>query len=78
VAAGTRITITARNRCWIQARTTANGPVLADVILRAGQTTSFASPVWLRLGDPTNVRVTAGTTSLPLPGLSGDVSVISP
>jgi hypothetical protein len=78
VAAGTPITITAGNQCWIQARTKANGPILADVILRAGQARSFVSPVWLRLGDPTNVRVTAGTTSLPLPALSGDVSIVSP
>lgn len=78
VAGGTPIVVAARNRCWIQARISANGRVLADVILQAGRTMSFTAPVWLRLGDPTNVGVMAGATALQLPVLAGNLNIVSP
>jgi hypothetical protein len=78
VAAGTPVTVVAVNRCWIQARTSANGRILADVILQPGRTMSFPSPVWLRIGDPTNAKVMAGPTALQLPVLAGNLNIITP
>jgi hypothetical protein len=77
VAAGTPIKVVALSRCWIEARVAAGGTILTNAILQAGQATTFSAPIWLRLGDPTNVRVTAGGTALQLPALSGDLIVLS-
>lgn len=66
-ATGTAVTVTAIDRCWVEARPDAGGPVLSDNLLTTGQTETFTAPVWLRFGDPTHVRATVGTTQLQLP-----------
>jgi hypothetical protein len=54
--------------CWVEARASSiKGKVISAMTLRAGQHESFRAPVWLRLGNPPAVRVTAGTAALELP-----------
>jgi hypothetical protein len=65
--APTRVTLEASGDCWVEARPSANGKILSAVILIAGHKEAFMSPVWLRLGNPPNVQVTAGRMLLQVP-----------
>src|SRR5437868_10202215 len=67
MTAATTIRVVASNPCWIEVRATAGGPITQVTTLQAGQTLSLPSPLWMRLGNPANVHVTAGTTALQLP-----------
>jgi hypothetical protein len=68
LSAPAQVTVAATADCWVEARAgSVKGKAISVMILRAGQHESFRAPVWLRLGNPTAVRVTAGTTALELP-----------
>lgn len=75
--AGTAVTVSATLPCWIESAQSAGGTIQTDTVLQAGQTASFTVPVWIRLGDPTHVKVLADGTSLQLPALSGDLIIES-
>jgi hypothetical protein len=75
MAAGATIKVVASNPCWIEVRTSAGGPVTRVTTVQAGQTLSLSSPLWMRLGNPANVHVTAGTTALDLPSGPGDLVI---
>jgi Domain of unknown function (DUF4115) len=77
MAAGTTVTVVASNPCWIELRASAGGPTTQVTTLQAGQTLSLSSPLWMRLGNPANVHVTAGTTALQLPNGPGDLVIRS-
>jgi hypothetical protein len=77
MAAGTTIMVVASNPCWIEVRATAGGPITQVTTLQAGQTLSLPSPLWMRMGNPANVHVTAGTTALQLPIGPGDLVIRS-
>jgi hypothetical protein len=77
MATGLAIKVVASNSCWIEVRATADGPITRVTTLQAGQALSLPSPLWMRLGNPANVHVTAGTTALRLPSGPGDL-VINP
>jgi Domain of unknown function (DUF4115) len=77
MAAGTTIKVVASNPCWIEVRDTAGGAITQVTTLQAGQTLSLRSPLWMRLGNPANVHVIAGTTALQLPIGSGDLVIRS-
>jgi hypothetical protein len=77
MAAGTTIKVVASNPCWIELRPAAGGPVTRVTTLQAGQTLSLPSPLWMRMGNPANVHVTAGTTALQLPTGPGDLVIRS-
>ena len=77
MTAGTTIKVVASNPCWIEVRATAGGPITQVTTLQAGQTLSLPSPLWMRLGNPANVQVTAGTTALQLPIGPGDLVIWS-
>jgi cytoskeleton protein RodZ len=58
--AGVRMTVTAaQGSCWLEARRgSANGALLAERTLAPGQAVHLHGPrLWLRLGDPTSVRL---------------------
>ena len=58
--AGVRMTVTAaQGSCWLEARSgSASGALLAERTLAPGQAVHLHSRrVWLRLGDPTSVRL---------------------
>jgi cytoskeletal protein RodZ len=58
--AGVRMTVTAaQGSCWLEARRgSANGALLAERTLAPGQAVHLhGRRVWLRLGDPTSVRL---------------------
>ncbi len=58
--AGVRMTVTAaQGSCWLEARRgSASGPLLAERTLAPGQAVHLhGRRVWLRLGDPTSVRL---------------------
>ena len=58
--AGVRMTVTAaQGSCWLEARRgSASGALLAERTLAPGQAVHLHSRrVWLRLGDPTSVRL---------------------
>ena len=77
VATGMAIKVVASNPCWIEVRTTRQGPVTRVTTLQAGQALTLATPLWIRLGNPANVHVTAGTTALRLPSGPGDLVIQS-
>jgi hypothetical protein len=77
MATGMAIQVTASNPCWIEVRATAHGPITRVTTLQAGQTLSLPSPLWMRMGNPANVHVTAGTTELRLPDGPGDLVINS-
>jgi hypothetical protein len=77
MATGTTIHVVASNPCWIEVRPARGGPVTQVTTLQAGQTLSLSSPLWMRLGNPGNVHVTAGTTDLQLPIGPGDLVITS-
>jgi hypothetical protein len=78
MAAGTTIKVVASSPCWIEVRATETGPITQVTTLQAGQTLSVPSPLWMRLGNPAHVHVTAGTTALQLPIGPGDLVIRSP
>jgi len=58
--AGVRMTVTAaQGSCWLEARRgSANGALLVERTLALGQAVHLHGPrVWLRLGDPSSVRL---------------------
>jgi exo-beta-1,3-glucanase (GH17 family) len=75
MAAGTSIKVVASNPCWIEVRAAVGGPITRVTTLQAGQTLSILSSLWMRMGNPTNVHVTAGATTLQLPDGPGDLVV---
>jgi Domain of unknown function (DUF4115) len=77
MAAGTTIKVVASNPCWVEVRAAASGPVTQVTTLQAGHGLSLPSPLWMRLGNPANVHVTAGTTALQLPVGPGDLVIES-
>jgi hypothetical protein len=77
MAAGTSVNVVASNPCWIEVRATAGGPITQVTTLQAGHALSLPSPLWMRLGNPANVHVTAGTTTLQLPIGTGDLVIRS-
>jgi hypothetical protein len=77
MASGMAIKVVASNSCWIEVRTIAHGPITQVTTLQAGQVLSLPSPLWIRLGNPANVHVTAGTTELQLPSGPGDLIINS-
>jgi hypothetical protein len=77
LATGTTIKVVASNPCWVEVRATAGGPVTQVTTLQAGHMLSLPSPLWMRLGNPANVQVTAGTTALQLPVGPGDLVIES-
>ena len=65
--AGVRMTVTAaQGSCWLEARRgSANGALLAERTLAPGQAVRLhGRRVWLRLGDPTSVRLRVNGTTL--------------
>ncbi len=77
MAAGTPIKVVASNPCWVEVRLAASGPITHVTTLQAGHGLSLPSPLWMRLGNPANVQVTAGTTALQLPVGPGDLVIQS-
>ncbi len=77
MAAGTPIKVVASNPCWVEVRAAASGPITHVATLQAGHGLSLPSPLWMRLGNPANVQVTAGTTALQLPVGPGDLVIQS-
>jgi hypothetical protein len=66
------ITVSASGRCWVEVRSAdASGPVVHESTLVAGDTLRLTGPVWIRLGNPTAVRITAGSTTLTPPVTTG-------
>jgi Domain of unknown function (DUF4115) len=78
VPASTVVTVAALTNCWVEARASANGKILSQQTLDAGKSETFLAPVWLRFGNPSAVKVTAGTISLQLPVGPGNLVVLSP
>jgi hypothetical protein len=77
--ANTRITITAHQACWIEAKTAANGRVLFEQTLRPGERESWRTPVWIRFGNPSVVDAIAESRPIQLPTEGpGDLIVRSP
>ena len=65
--AGVRMTVTAtQGSCWLEARRgSASGALLAERTLAPGQVVHLhGRRVWLRLGDPTSVRLRVNGTAL--------------
>lgn len=61
------LVVRARGRCWLIVRAggTANGAVLYEGTLDAGETKTFAEPnLWIRFGAPSAVDVTRGGKSV--------------
>jgi RodZ C-terminal domain len=75
MATGIAIKLVASNPCWIEVRAAAHGPITRVTTLQAGQALTLASPFWLRMGNPSNVHVTAGSTALRLPNGPGDLII---
>jgi hypothetical protein len=77
MATGTTIKVVASNPCWVEVRAAAGGPITQVTTLQAGQELALPSPLWMRLGNPANVHVSAGTTALQLPIGPGDLVIES-
>jgi RodZ C-terminal domain len=75
VPGGTVVRLVANGRCWIQARRGSSGPVLDDVILKPGDTKTYTAPVWIRIGDTSQLTVKAGSTDLELPPVTGNLTI---
>jgi hypothetical protein len=64
------IVLTASGTCWVQIRRDGpTGTVLYQGDLYAGQTHPANGPIWLRLGNPTQVTITVNGTALSPPSL---------
>jgi RodZ C-terminal domain len=75
VAAGTVVRVVAYGRCWIQARQGSSGPVLDEVILKPGDIKTYTAPVWIRIGDTSQLTVKAGSTEVELPPVTGNLTI---
>jgi hypothetical protein len=76
--AGTPVTISARGPCYVEVRRDATGPVIDARTMNAGDTKTYTSPVWIRLGDTSQVSVVAGSTALTVPAIApGDLIIAS-
>jgi hypothetical protein len=75
--AGSPVVVAALQPCWIEVRDSAESPVINETTLQSHQTVTLTSPVWIRFGDPTHVRVTTGSSPLRLPSLSGELIIVS-
>lgn len=72
VPKATPITLVATGPCWVEARSgDTTGPVVYTATMQAGATQSLTGPVWIRLGNPTAVKVTAGGTTVSPPVSNG-------
>lgn len=72
VPKATPITLVATGPCWVEARSgDTTGPVVYTATMQAGATQSLTGPVWIRLGNPTAVKVTAGGTTVTPPVSNG-------
>jgi len=74
------LVVRARGRCWLIVRAggTANGTVLYEGTLDAGETKSFAEPnLWIRFGAPSAVDVTRGGKSVSGVDGSSPVNVVA-
>ncbi|MBV9660215.1 MAG: DUF4115 domain-containing protein [Acidimicrobiales bacterium] len=50
--------LTASGPCWVQARLAApDGEVIFEGTLQGGQSWAGTGPIWLRLGNPTEVEI---------------------
>lgn len=79
LAAGTAVTLSFSGPCWVQARTPGpGGTVVFEQILAAGATRRFDAPVWLRLGDPAEVRASVAGFPLQMPARVPGNLVIGP
>ncbi len=68
-----RITLSASGRCWVEVRAgSSTGPVVHETTLVAGQVERLTGPVWVRLGNPTAVRIEVGSTTLTPPVTTGN------
>jgi hypothetical protein len=70
LAGASPITLSTSGRCWVEVRSGgATGPVIHEATLPAGSTEVLDGAVWLRLGNPSAVQITVGSTTLtpPLP-----------
>jgi hypothetical protein len=66
----TTIVLTASGTCWVQIRQDGpTGSVLYQGDLYAGQTHPANGPLWLRLGNPTQVTITVNGAALSPPSL---------
>ena len=66
------ITLTTSGRCWVEIRSgNSSGPVIHEATLVAGSTEDLSGPVWLRLGNPTAVEITVGSTTVTPPVTAG-------
>jgi hypothetical protein len=64
------IVLAASGTCWVQIRQDGRaGPVLFQGDLYAGQTRPAHGPIWLRLGNPTQVTITVNGAALSPPSL---------
>jgi hypothetical protein len=56
---GSTVSLVAGERCWLEVRSGASGPVLFEGVLEAGDRQELAidGPVWLRIGNPPGVEV---------------------
>ena len=77
VPAGTAVVVSASNPCWIEVRDRAGAPITHVTTLQSGQSLALVSPVWMRLGDPLNVHVTAGGAPVALPRHSANIAFVS-
>ena len=76
LAAPTQVEVSVNQLTWLEARQGSGGPVLSEGLLKAGETKTFPTPVWLRFGITAAVSVTAGGSALNLPSSSpGDLLV---
>jgi len=64
--------VSAAAPCWIDVRTSANGPSLFTGVLTPGAQRDFvqSSGLWTRIGYPAGLRVTVDGSAVPLPATS--------
>ncbi len=80
-AASLEVAVVTSAPCWIELRDrSAVGAVIYEGTLQAGASQSFpyAGPMWMRLGDPSGVRLSidGSPVTLPAAGSPFDVTVI--
>jgi hypothetical protein len=64
------IVISATGTCWVEIRQAGpSGPLLYEGDMVAGETHDTAGAIWMRLGDPTKVRVTVNGDAIAPPAL---------
>jgi hypothetical protein len=68
-----QIRLVASGPCWVQIRSGgATGTVLYSQTMQAGQTESASGPLWMRLGNPTAVKVSVDGVTVSPPVTSGN------